>query len=284
MADGRIAANKKRQKITDEQILEGIEQGLTRQEIADIYGVHVENLARRMKRLGVHATYAPNHGGKHEKRYGECWHYIESQDKAFSALHSNFKYIETRKANGNSRIRMKCKSCGNVIERAESTIRIKNIRCEHCFDVEKNKKELNEKRVELMRFFIAYKELKTPKQCCICGEEFYSQYSGKKYCSDKCKNINKKKTNSSIRKRCRKYGVYYDPSVKSVDVFKRDHYICQICGIECITNDDKWGYVGPYSPSIDHIVPLAKGGTHTWGNTQCTHIICNSYKRDLLTV
>ncbi len=41
-------------KITDAQILEAVKT-MTRQEIADKYGVHVEGLARRMRRLGVHA-------------------------------------------------------------------------------------------------------------------------------------------------------------------------------------------------------------------------------------
>ena len=43
-------------KITDEQILEAV-RTMTRREIAEEYGIHVENLQRRMKRLGVHAVY-----------------------------------------------------------------------------------------------------------------------------------------------------------------------------------------------------------------------------------
>jgi 5-methylcytosine-specific restriction endonuclease McrA len=33
-------------------------------------------------------------------------------------------------------------------------------------------------------------------------------------------------------------------------------------------------------PSIDHIVPLAKGGNHTWNNVQLAHHYCNTLKRD----
>ena len=43
-------------KITDEQILEAVKT-MTRHEIAEKYGVHVCNLDRRMKRLGVHGVY-----------------------------------------------------------------------------------------------------------------------------------------------------------------------------------------------------------------------------------
>ena len=43
-------------KITDEQLSQAIDEGLTRQEIADKYGMHVESIARRMQRLGKYAT------------------------------------------------------------------------------------------------------------------------------------------------------------------------------------------------------------------------------------
>lgn len=48
-------------KVTDEQLLELINAGLTRQEIATLLNMHVESLPRRMKALGVHAKHAPSH-------------------------------------------------------------------------------------------------------------------------------------------------------------------------------------------------------------------------------
>lgn len=54
---------------------------------------------------------------------------------------------------------------------------------------------------------------------------------------------------------------------------------CAICGGMCDWNDRIWnGNCGPTYPSKDHIIPLAKGGTHTWDNMQVAHIICNSEK------
>ena len=37
---------------------------------------------------------------------------------------------------------------------------------------------------------------------------------------------------------------------------------------------------GPMYPSIDHIIPMSKGGGHIWSNVQVAHIICNSIKSD----
>lgn len=137
----------------------------------------------------------------------------------------------------------------------------------------------------MLSFLTALTESKTPKKCICCGKEFYSEYSNQKYCSDQCRNKsrNKRKRNGKgYKSRCRKYGVYYDSSVTRTKVIKRDHGICQICGKVCNEHDLRWGTLGPDFPTIDHIIPLAKGGSHTWDNVQCACAICNSDKRDLL--
>ena len=292
--------NQTQRKITDDEIIADIQAGYTRQEIADRHGVHVANLDRRMRNLGMYAKHAPNTGGISQKKYGECWHYVASQDERFSQLHPNFQYLETRKdENGTVRIRLKCKRCGSINERAEATVRGKNIKCEHCQQVEKEKKQMYEKRAELVRFLYALKELKTPKMCACCGKSFYSQYSLQAYCSDKCKRKAKKlrrkeRNPESFRKahnhayrhiqRARKYGCAFEYGVTLKAVMKRDNGICKICGEPCDINDRTWGFAGPLYPSVDHIIPLCRQGPHTWENVQLAHMICNSEKRDLITV
>ena len=66
---------------------------------------------------------------------------------------------------------------------------------------------------------------------------------------------------------------------------QRDKGVCKICGREVDINDYYYsdeGYfiAGNNYPSIDHIIPLAKGGTHTWNNVQLAHRYCNSIKSD----
>jgi 5-methylcytosine-specific restriction endonuclease McrA len=36
----------------------------------------------------------------------------------------------------------------------------------------------------------------------------------------------------------------------------------------------------PTAPTVDHIIPLARGGSHTWDNVQLAHHLCNSLKGD----
>lgn len=51
--------------------------------------------------------------------------------------------------------------------------------------------------------------------------------------------------------------------------------LCGICGQQL---DPSLRRPNLFSRSIDHIVPLAKGGTHTQDNLQWTHLVCNLRK------
>ncbi|HJC29572.1 MAG TPA: HNH endonuclease [Candidatus Dietzia intestinigallinarum] len=61
-------------------------------------------------------------------------------------------------------------------------------------------------------------------------------------------------------------------------IFERDGWICGICA-EPI-DPRLLGQVRPDAPSIDHIVPLSRGGDDTPANVQAGHFGCNSGKRD----
>lgn len=54
--------------------------------------------------------------------------------------------------------------------------------------------------------------------------------------------------------------------------------ISTTCGLCGITVDMSLTYPEPMSPSIDHITPLSKGGTHQLSNAQLTHLRCNIQK------
>lgn len=284
-------------KITDEQLIEACKT-MTCNEIAIKYGMHRESIPRRCKALGV----LPLNYGESQlsglqdnwaklRRFGNCWHYVKSHDDLCKQTQPKFVYLESRRINTDTQLRLECKKCKNVIVRGKSSVKTGQCQCGNCKKEEDEQKNLQEKRIQLIRSFYAVAELKTPKKCECCGEVFYSQYSSCKYCSDRCKKKirnrcknrgkKKRKRTSSIRKRCRKYNVFYDPLVTAEKVFERDGYRCMICGEMCDPNDFSWGSSGPYHPSIDHIIALKNGGTHTWDNVQCAHAICNSYKRDL---
>lgn len=282
-------------KITDEQLVEAV-QKMTTKQIAEKYSIHETNVLRRCKKLGIKPVTAPKDmsglkrywGQRNENLrnfacFGECWHFISSFNETCNKKHPDFQYMESRRIGTTIRVRLKCKACGTIVERNQSTVLQKNIRCECC----KEQNKLRDERVKLMRFFIALKDAKTPKICACCGEEFYSVYPTTVYCSEQCRKrakLNRTGNTKNYRHRARKYGCSYESGITRIAVVRRDKNTCQICGKICNPNDKRWGTFGPDYPTLDHKIPLAKGGPHSWSNVQCACGECNSIKRDLLIV
>lgn len=79
----------------------------------------------------------------------------------------------------------------------------------------------------------------------------------------------------SIRDRVRRFGCHYQP-VNKEKVYKRDKYKCYMCGVKVVVCD---GYQ-PNMATLDHIVPLASGGSHTYDNVRTCCAMCNSVKRN----
>lgn len=63
------------------------------------------------------------------------------------------------------------------------------------------------------------------------------------------------------------------------EVYERDGWVCQLCRLGI---DPAVAWPDSMSPSVDHVVPLAKGGEHSMANAQAAHLGCNSRKRDRL--
>lgn len=87
-------------------------------------------------------------------------------------------------------------------------------------------------------------------------------------------------SHSHYMERCITNDVEYDRNIDLFEVIKKYNGICAICGRPVDVTDKGPGYIKKDYPTIDHIIPLSKGGTHTWGNVQLAHMICNSIKRD----
>jgi 5-methylcytosine-specific restriction endonuclease McrA len=83
------------------------------------------------------------------------------------------------------------------------------------------------------------------------------------------------------RRRQDNYGsMDYDGSVTLKRVRQKYSDICQICGKPVDDTDIEHGHIKRLYPTIDHIIPLSKGGSHTWSNVQLAHMSCNAGKCD----
>jgi 5-methylcytosine-specific restriction endonuclease McrA len=108
-------------------------------------------------------------------------------------------------------------------------------------------------------------------ECAFCGDMWIldplarSQLR-RKYCSKTCT-----RQASRDQRRAKLAGV----EVERIDrhaVFERDGYVCGICEEPV---DRHLEYPHPMSASLDHVIPIIAGGSHTYGNVQCSHRDCN---------
>lgn len=116
-------------------------------------------------------------------------------------------------------------------------------------------------------------------RCVVCAGHFLS-LNMDVTCSSGCQvaHYRAQKQEAKHRRRARQRASYVAP-VHRYRIFERDNWICQLCG-EPISKAEN--YPSLWSASIDHIVPIAKGGAHEPSNCQAAHFICNSFKSDRL--
>ena len=83
-----------------------------------------------------------------------------------------------------------------------------------------------------------------------------------------------------IAKLCKQCNKEFIPNKRTIN---RQEFCCERCGI-CGENIDST--IKPkdkYSLTVDHIIPVSKGGNHILDNLQLAHMICNAYKSNIIT-
>lgn len=114
--------------------------------------------------------------------------------------------------------------------------------------------------------------------CVECGARFEPAYGDKRrrFCSARCAHRYRGRVGKAVR-RARKRQAECEP-VDPIFVFERDGWRCHICGKD--TPRSRRGSRYPNAPELDHRIPLSKGGSHSYANTQCACRACNIAKGD----
>lgn len=183
-------------------------------------------------------------------------------------------------------VRLRCSICGGEFERSyHSIIANGGATCPHCVkaESEKNKqvkalsKTIQEQKKKAERF--SRSQLISMRTCVECGELFIPKSKSNIRCSSACI---RKGLNRSADARLNENNVV-DKDITLTKLYKRDNGICYLCGRKCNWNDyltRSNGVViaGDEYPSIEHVVPLSKGGLHCWDNVMLACRGCNTKK------
>lgn len=291
-------AGKRPMKASVRKTLELRKTGLSYNEIARLMEVPMERVANACRDYGL--------GGKIiEQRL------TESQVADYVS-ESGFDYVGGYQSQ-NKPITVRCRTCGRTFERLFHIFRdvatghwnCKN-ECPLCKSddnaererkrqEEREKKRMDAEREAQMKAQRKAEQLSRQVNeqlakrlaihvCRNCGTEFCIEstgYNSEVSCSERCQRrwherIKNEKRMDKLKKR------RHDTDITLEKLYKRDAGVCYLCGRVCDWTDiiEKNGTMvaGDNYPSIDHVKPIAKNGTHTWDNIKLSCRACNTLK------
>jgi len=165
-----------------------------------------------------------------------------------------------------------CVDCGELYSPPGG----KSKRCDKCSKRGKNHTPKTRLRFPTKRIRFVY---------CPWCQRLFTSHDGQKWCSTKCRDKggweakyqrDRSRYLTKAHSRHAKIKLAYVEDVDFIKVYKRDGWVCQLCG-EPVSRTPK-GSHDPMMASPDHIIPISLGGKHSYENLQCSHLKCNLAK------
>lgn len=287
------------------EVVRMYQSGANQKEIVETLGISYCQCRYWLKKRGLYDSSRRQHNTAPAQDHNKVEHQ-ESMERLINDLHNNgFDYLGGYKAN-KSKAHIKCLTCGTIFQRVP---RYWTYKCPECDlnATEFRVKRLQRRQLKRICIHIRARLLKRKKDreeqaiaekeyhrlydlhvCEWCNKMFtikeYEERENKynvqllSYCSSECRKQQEKTYKGDHKIRALRHGVEYIPGITLKRLVDRDGLTCALCGGTCDWNDKRYGDCGPLYPSIDHVVPISKGGPHTWENVQVAHFKCNSDK------
>ena len=267
-------------------------QGHTMQEVAERFGLSKASAQRICK--GIAPQQAINHNPPKNKGI------LKADEDVARFIGERMPEAEYagNYTGADGRVDLRCKQCGTVFNRSMISVRKGHCCCPKCSkkkadevqairkevkrikaeEAERKRKDREERKAERRKIEAEKREARK-HPCIVCG----TITDRPKYCCTACANKAANKTKEH-RRRERIKTQMVDKDITVEGLFRRDVGKCWLCGERCNFEDytvrDGNFIVGDWYPSIDHVIPLVKGGEHSWANVKLTHHRCNSIKHD----
>lgn len=264
----------KSDKVT--KVIELRRQGLAYNEIADTIGIskgYAGQICRESK-LGGAVKTNKSDPEEYVKRYHPECEYVDGWTDSDSSL--RIKFLE----------------CGHIVAKRAQTIRSgSHLICPECTrikaeaikqqeELERLQKEVQDSLKKKEKFWSRKTEQETLKTCPVCRGVFLGR---RKYCSENCSRKIANSHQSDRRLKLLKAAMK-DKDITLEGLYNKYDGVCYICGGKCDWKDCEIvnGYfvAGNNYPSIDHYIPLSKGGLHSWENVKLACRRCNIIKSD----
>ena len=109
------------------------------------------------------------------------------------------------------------------------------------------------------------------RSCARCGQSYRHAIANRRHCSDLCRDLDADDRGAALH-----HG-WIRPSIRAA-IYERDGYQCKLCNEPVDTTADPQR--DDWAPTLDHIIPRSKGGTHDVSNLRTAHRWCNSVRGD----
>jgi hypothetical protein len=143
--------------------------------------------------------------------------------------------------------------------------RLDNIRAFYCSDACRMAVARQKASTRWKARMVTVRAQRSMLQCKWCSVTFRPSHGGSVFCSLRC---------SRKRDKAKRVVVgSHEWKRKQARIMARDKGMCQLCRKRVVlTKGD------PLSPSLDHIIPVAQGGSNDDANLQLAHLVCNVIK------
>lgn len=271
-----------RRKPYDEVTIKLRKEGYGYSDIARMTGRERKSVKITCQRLGIEMTDSEKRITQVRGRFKPSVNWQERVDKYYNGSGIAEVLSVDRTNSGESRLTIKCMTCGNVRTLFSSTLRHShNGYCGIC----RKKRKFNERLDKLETREREKRHNQKIKQlsfhtCRHCGVIIPFNRS----VCDKCKRevIKENYRQKDIRRRSKLLKVRRDRDINLRKLYDRDNGICYLCGKACDFNDSKYVngafIVGNNYPTVEHIKPISLGGSDTWDNIKLACLYCNSKK------